>query len=412
VLASTVAWLWPIQSPTRGFTSYSGINAFSLAAVASWYALVSSVAFVGYKLGSTVPPVRSLQRTSDTTMYVRLTILASIGVIYSWAQIVGTVDVAAVFSNSTANVLTQALPQGAGIQTLRYVSGLSAAIAFHRWVRNHYKPTWDLLYNVTLLGATAVLSSRLVLILAVLTALFLRAKDADFAGVRLRALAALGVGLFFATTALNYLRNANYYEGYGISNPFAMNGTEIAAYLGTPMQAAVGVADAVGNGLIGRGVTGELSVWGLLIPTYFVDPDSVYRPRPYMSFVDVRSNLTTNSVFADVGVDYGLAGLATALVMILAAAILVGHFQNYANYVRVAGAVALYAFAEVWRVYLFNVGILHALLVVTIVAALPVALPARRSGLLWKQGGEGSRRTEHDPREASPGFRSASRPKA
>ncbi|UOY00220.1 hypothetical protein [Blastococcus sp. PRF04-17] len=225
---------------------------------------------------------------------------------------------------------------------------------------------------------TALLSSRLVFILAVVISVYLISRENDFRGMRLSTAIAVAIMSFAATTQLNYLRNANYYEAQGISNRWLMNVAEILAYLGTPAQASFGIANAMGNGSLPHPWSGVSDPTHLLVPTYFTSSGGGGGGIRYAGLVDVAPNLTTNSIFADVGSQSGLAGLVLVLVVMFFAAILTGHLSLYQNYVALAAGALIYAFAEVWRVYLFNAGILHALVLATLVAAIPVFTGAPR----------------------------------
>ena len=383
-VGSFVAWALPTDSPTRGYEVRSQLTLAGGAVLLAWYLTAAGVAWAGWRWGRSTRPVRLLDRVDGTTMYRRLTVLATIGVVYTWVVVATKADVWYLLSNSRVNELTEVLPGGAGVQTLRYVVGLSAGIAMARWARARFRPRWDVAYNLVLLVLTAGLSSRLLLILSVVVALFLRVRDADYKGLVLWKVVSLVLVLFLATTALNYTRNAGYYRDHGITNPFEMNVNELVAYVGSPTQVAVGVADAWTDGRADHVLTGDEPAVQLALPTYLAGAEKS-DPVDYTGTVDIAENLTTNSVLADVGWRYGVLGLLVVLVFLFAGSVLAGHLTRYRNLLVAGAAVVLYAVAELWRVYLFDAGILHALLLAAVLTALPPFTAVR----LVRLGAEG-----------------------
>jgi biotin transporter BioY len=101
----------------------------------------------------------------------------------------------------------------------------------------------------------------------------------------------------------------------------------------------------------------------------------------YRNYVDVETRLTTNSAFASM---YGALGwLAFPIVALTAFAfsVVAGHAANYRNAFFLMAYVISYSFAELWRVYLFNFGILHFLIIVLLIIPIVVALlrPSKNS---------------------------------
>ena len=118
------------------------------------------------------------------------------------------------------------------------------------------------------------------------------------------------------------------------------------------------------------------SLTAYLVPTY-VQPH--YRSvedaeTDYRRYVTIEAILTTNSAFAAM---YGSLGtwwaFAIAGIACLVGAAFAGHASRYRSYFFLAVFVISYVFAELWRVYLFNYGIIQFLLLLLI--AVPVCHP-------------------------------------
>ena len=91
----------------------------------------------------------------------------------------------------------------------------------------------------------------------------------------------------------------------------------------------------------------------------------------YRDYVDIESGLTTNSVLAFMYSAVGLWAFPLIAVVSFVAAAVAGHASRYASLFFLAMLVVGYCFAEVWRAYLFNTGIIHFLLIT--LAAAPLA---------------------------------------
>ncbi|WP_163024701.1 hypothetical protein, partial [Pseudomonas viridiflava] len=79
------------------------------------------------------------------------------------------------------------------------------------------------IWNVLLLVMSALFSSRLSFIMAVVVLIFIvitLRKDITF---KAAPLAIAGAAIFGALVAFNYYRNAGFYENLGITDPVSMN---------------------------------------------------------------------------------------------------------------------------------------------------------------------------------------------
>jgi hypothetical protein len=116
----------------------------------------------------------------------------------------------------------------------------------------------------------------------------------------------------------------------------------------------------------------DRAVRGYVAPTYggplYVQVDP-FEAR-YRRYVDVEEELLTNSAFADMYSAVGAIAFPLIALVSFIAAGLAGHSFRYASYFVLAAAAILYCFAELWRTYLFNFGVIHFL--VLVLAAIPL----------------------------------------
>lgn len=247
----------------------------------------------------------------ERVFYFGVTVAAVIGVLYSFVEIAQSVSIIGAIRSQTINSLAAALPARTSIATLRYATAIAAPIGVYLWQRKR-APLWIAIFDTVLLLANAALASRMTVIVAILVYVFL------FVRSRPRARLKLWVGLvslavsFSDLTAFNYLRNANFYEANGVSNPLLMNAHQIGAYFAAPAQVSIGVADAIASG--------ELTVLGdpigslpAVAPTFFRlnkptnGSDNV--AARYGDVVSIADYYNANSAFADGYASYGWWGL-------------------------------------------------------------------------------------------------------
>jgi hypothetical protein len=409
VLLSALAWAVPGASTTlRGFSHRADVTLGGLAVLVGWYLLCTGLLVLGHRCGSATPQSAVLARFDDDPVLERrlfrlVAVLAAAGVGYSLVVAASTVDVLAALEGSTGNDLKAALGGAAGPATLRYATALAAPMGVHLWRRGLVGPT-EAAGSVLLLAVNALFASRLAVLMAVVVYLFLSCSRRPRARVRWSALAVAALVLFGALTALNSLRNENYYTAQGVESPLAANGYQLLTYLGAPFQVSLGVADAIASGRYPEQYGAEHAA-GLWVPTFLRAPQDAEQtpdgyvlrhergdgfviasdglPRAgerYASIVDVADTLTTNSAFADVLSDYGYAGLLALALSTAAVGALLGHLARYRSVVVAAGGVVGYGVAELWRTYLFSQGIVVFLLVAVLGGAVVVAStrPARR----------------------------------
>ncbi|WP_155865198.1 hypothetical protein [Gryllotalpicola ginsengisoli] len=262
----------------------------------------------------------------------------------------------------------------AGILSLKYTPGISAPVSIWRWLRREGSFRAVLL-NGALAAVSALISGRIIVLMVVVATIFMLAHAPASRRIRRLWLVVAAAGAFAVLTVTNYSRNALWYGDRGVTNPLQMNFYQIAAYLGAPAQATVGVAQGISSRTL---LVPTDPILGLerVLPTMLI-PDSALPAPVYRIHVDVASNLTTNSAFADVFGSVGWWGLVFVLLILFFAGLVCGVFSRYQSVVASGGAVVVYAIAETWRIELFRQGIFWFLLLSVLCAWFVSSLWAR-----------------------------------
>ena len=372
-MASVLVWAIPGESALlRGFEQRSSVTFSGVLVLVGWYSLCIAVIWYGVKLGHQIRPNALLSEFENSpkrelALYWFLTCVATVGIVVSVIGIALEVSIWETISTRNANIAAEALPGQASLATLRYATAIAAPIGIYLWQRKT-APLAMGIWNILLLLANVTLASRMSLIVAIIIYVFLLVRSKpDF---RLKPLIALIgiVALFGGLTSLNYVRNANTYEQFGVSNPLEMNAYQISAYLGAPAQVSIGVSNAIADAdFVVSG--GPITSLAAITPTFLnFDKESVgdgIVAGRYGNLVSITENFNANSAFADVYSAFGWWGLFYTLVILGGAAFLFGIFARYRSVVAVIAAVLLYGFAEYWRGFIFNQGIHIFMLLVT-----------------------------------------------
>jgi hypothetical protein len=356
--------------------------------IVAWYGFFFVVALGGFRIGQVIPPLRRAEVVPWESYYVYLSILSAIGTIYSYLYVFAKSP--HVISNALLhqhfNAVRQILPEAAGVQTLRYAATLAGAIALFELVRRRFHSLHFV--NVVLLLLSAAVASRISLIITTIAVVALTARHLAGRRIGLRRMVGtmlLGaVALFLVLTAFNYSRNADYYRANGVSDPLLMNLDEVIHYLGTPFQASVAVSNHVGNWPAVPS-TAAAGVGPFLLPTYVSasTPRSVVNAENrYRRLVSIPLTQTTNSVLASAYGVFGALAFPILGFIALLAATVAGHASRYRSYAFLAGPVIAYCFADFWRVYAFNAGIIQ-FLVLSVAFWAVVGADADR----WSRGG-------------------------
>lgn len=373
VVVSALIWAVPGTSDQlRGFTQRAEGTFEGWLLLVCFYLVAAFAVWLGFRLGVLAGPSERLVQATSTERFDRrfsltLTVFATIGVLYSLYLVQQQTSIIDALSATQGNQLKESIGGSAGIATLRYTAAISAPVALYVWRFRSGRLSLAI-WNVLLLVMSALFSSRLSFIMAVVVLIFIVINLRG--GIKFKAvpMAIAGSAVFGALVAFNYFRNAGFYENLGITDPVSMNFYQVAAYLGSPFQASLGVADGISNGGY-RHVVDIVSAAAIVVPT-FLRPDSFGSYGSFDSFVQVAPNLTTNSAFADTYADYGWWGLAYVVVTLFLASMLAGYASRFRSLVIVAGAVVAYGLAEVWRIFLFAQGLVLYLLIAVFAATI------------------------------------------
>ena len=370
MFASLAAWLFPSFGVLRkGFDHRSRVDFSSCVVLACWYLLIFMSFTVGEKVGRLIVLRRSASRErlfylDSNLLYYIFSFLSAIGIATTLIRIFQFLSLqqAIVFiALGQANSLKEALYEdySIGLVSFRYLVLYSASIALYRIIRWRSFGPLNIL-NVLMLGTTALLlGSRLIFIATLLTVVFLLSfgkRSIRFSIPKLTIFATL---LFLILSALNFSRNANYYERNKLS--FGLAGvSEILAYLGGPFQGAIGSA----------GVTDQLVAGG----------DQAFR-----NYVDVEINLNTDSAFLHLHEQIGYASWAYMAVICLFMGFVFEVLASLGKtiFLLPCGAI-LYGSAELWRLDFFHQGIFIVWFVMGI--GLPVFLIGGRRLLAFVGG--------------------------
>jgi hypothetical protein len=373
---------WP-QGVRLGYETREHINALGLVYLVSWYGLIATSATVAWRVGRSTLPVKLLDNAHDDRIYRIFTWSSAIGVVgmYALVELHSPGLVLQSLRSQHFNLVREQVPQTPGVATLRYASIVAGAIALHRMlIKREYRRIH--VVNLVLLVANVLVASRLALLMSLLVFIGLTVVRRTSTAPRGRLLRWVGLGVLVLAvlTFANYSRNANYYRAhYAISNPLTMMAGETVAYIGGPFQVSVGTADAAENSYARIvDTTVESNAVVLATPTFFTDENSTSftaQARWYEGLVSVDQSLTTNSALAAL---YGLLGLWAIPFMVFVASVagfVMGHLSRYRSYLVLGSFVIGYCFAELWRTYLFNEGVVWFLLLALVGAS---ALGGRR----------------------------------
>lgn len=399
VTMSFLAWIALSSRQTFGQaqTTSQALTGFSVPAHASgkgiallvlWYCAIVLVSMVGFRLGADRSPVSAGGGHTDAPWFERryffLLLAAGVtGVGYSFLKVGGYAAVVHSLSDQTANDFSNALSGFAGPQTLRYATILAAPLGVFLWRKRVIGWPYALV-GVLSLMANAMISSRLALLMAcaVYLTAWVRGRQPRPAGSGSRTrtyvtIALIALSGFAVLTALNYVRNANYYRDAGVSNPVAMNLYQSGAYLAIPAQVSLGVSDSVARGaweLKGGAVTALEAVEPTFLQfTKVAKDDSFKQSSVYGYSVTFAGNFFTNSVFADTYSVFGTWGWFYTILAYGVAGYGFARIISFSTVVAASAGVVAYGFLEVWRVQILTYGIVIFLLLLTAASAVLVA---------------------------------------
>ena len=239
-----------------GFSEWATISVRSIVLLLVWYSAVVLIATIGWRLGAdkearaeVVAPTGSFERL----YFLLILAFAVVGVVYSYYRIGNAQSILESLTAQTGNDFTNSLSGSTGIETLRYATILAAPISIYLWRKKVIG--WAYMVGaVTLLLLNAMIASRLALLMAGFVYVVIWVKTNDpltrkgSRPARVGIVIAVVLVVFAALTALNYVRNANYYRDAGVTNPISMNLYQMGGDRAVPAQVSLGVSDAVMGG--------------------------------------------------------------------------------------------------------------------------------------------------------------------
>ena len=371
-LAWAIPWGGAIPASLRGFARAEPWTLDGTLFLLGWYAFFFAVALGGFVLGRRIPVLQRANRVPWESYYVFLTIVGLVGTAYAYAYVFAKSPhaISQAFLHHHFNAVRYVLPYSAGFPTLRYATSLAGAIAIFELGRGRFRLIHVI--NVLLLLLAAAIASRASLIIAAIVVAGLAARHVSTLHVSARKIVGvflLGlVALFLVLTLLNFSRNADFYRGYGISDPLVMNVDETVRYVGIPFQVSMAVSNHVSTWPAAPASAGP-GIRVFVLPTYASKkvPESVARGETrYEKVVAIPVSQTTNSVLA---MAYGVFGALSFVVLglaVLVACVIAGAASRYRSYLFLASLVVAYTLAEWWRTYVLNQGIVQFLVLVLV----------------------------------------------
>jgi hypothetical protein len=367
---SFAAWSLANLLETEDAIGFTATPSLGTLMYLGWIVAAIACAHLGYTIVRTAP-TRSTPDTavdpvvpSVKVLHTALLLTAAFGIAYVWwLWTRDGLDVLGLIADNQANLLRAAIPLSPGPATLRYAAIPAGALAIRNLfvfrLRSHPSRlrSVDLLSLVALM-VVAVPASRLSLLMALITAATLLWYIDRYVPTG-RQLLVVGVVTAVTLSALNVSRNGGWYRVRGITNPAEMQLYQSASYVGAPVEGG----SAAGRALLGY--TDTVPPWAFgrvlepFVPTFFTDAGSGRTAISIHDISTIEPNLTTNSVFAELTLRFGIVPMVASLLAIFALAAVVGALLRAPTLATVlAAGPLLYGFAEVWRLYLFNDGLL------------------------------------------------------
>ena len=367
VSCSFVAWIFPDFGFLRkGFDRMEPILDEGGLTVGGWYAMIILSSIVGYAIGVRTAFFSSRWNRSfpldSPVLCWWFRGVATIGVAATWLAVVsalGVGGVVAALQDSQANAFKKLIydDYSIGLLSLRYVAILVGALAIFRVMLSRKVGFLDI-YDFLALAMTAIMSSRLSLIVSLVIAGALWFSHERVTAKMLRNIVVVLVVFFAITTLLNASRNAGFYRERGLGNPMLANVSEILSYMGSPFQGAL----SAGNDYM-RAVRGGGDV------------------------ADVESGLTTNSAILELLQQYGnLAWMIMFAASVSMSAVMGMISRTMSSVLGIVYGIELYCFSEIWRIFMFGRGIIVTLIIVTL-AAIPIQILVDVIKSRWRSPG-------------------------
>lgn len=303
------------------------------------------MAYISYNLGKSFARRKNqrvllITEALSNRSYFLFILLSGIGllaVFYSLMKSGGVYFILDSVQAGQANQLKKALYEdySVGVLSLRYASVMCGALLISRRMSGIKNTLLDSAALILVLF-TALLSSRLTVSASLFGGLYLYIYFKKEVNINSLRMILSGAFIFFLFSALNWSRNYGFYEKMGLG--FISGGfSEVLAYLGTPFQGAIFAISNLGGD---------------------------YSTSEMFNTTTIETSLTTNSAFLELTSDNSWLGLVELYILISASALAIGFCEKFKGGKFICCSVPLiYAFAELWRLSLFEKG-----LTITIIA--------------------------------------------
>lgn len=288
----------------------------------------------------------SINEALSNKAYFLFILLSSIGllaVFYSLMKSGGVYFIFDSVQSGRANELKKALYEdySVGILSLRYASVMCGALLICRRMSGIKNLPLDAAAFFLVLS-TALLSSRLTVSASLFGGLYLFIyfkKEMQISSVRVIFSSAF---IFLLFSALNWSRNYGFYEKMGLG--FISGGfSEMLAYLGTPFQGAIFAISNLGND---------------------------FTTDKMFSITTIETSLTTNSAFLELTTSNSWLGLGELFLLICISSFAIGFCETFKGGKYICCVVPLiYAFAELWRLSLFEKGLTITIITISFFVA-------------------------------------------
>jgi len=352
-------WLFPdFDFLRKGFEQREDILSTASFIFLMYILIIFVISYISYHIGG-ILGVRnftngstnySLVSVVSNDVYLFYLIVTSIGAIAVFAKIAGGSGLEFIiksFQSGQANKIKEALYEdySIGLLSLRYAAIFSGACLISRRLSGIKKISydiWALLVVVTVSG----ISSRLTLVASALGGMYLYFHFSNYVMVKFYKIVILILTSFLVLSVLNWSRNSLFYEALGLG--FLTGGfSEIMSYLGAPIQGAIFAIDRFLEGY---------KLAGLL------DTNNIH------SLSTIDGTLTTNSALLEMTSKYGFyTGMLVIFLTISIFAFFVGFFESLkrGHWIFVTIPI-IYSFSEVWRLYIFDNGIIVSLIILSL----------------------------------------------
>ena len=347
IALSFLAWIFPDFGFLRkGFDHLPPPLSKGVFLAFFWYILALVVTFLGYYIGSYIKlsskladQYANLRSDFGYKILTLFVVLGTLAVAFKLFYSLSVVQILQFMVDGNANQLKYKLYEdySIGLLSLRYVTIHAFPVAIFRRFFLKKKSFIDYL-NIISLAFTSIISSRLTLIMALLSTIILFIIHSPKIKLNIFKLTAAGLTLFFVLSFLSYSRNKSFYEQKDLYF-FWAGVSEIVTYLGTPFQGA----SSVGNN------------------HHLITKD----PINWTAYAGIEPSLSTNSAFLELFSKHRWFCFPIMFFTLFIASCYLGITKNYyGNYLILSNCTIFYAFAEFWRLFWFGKGIMITLFII------------------------------------------------